>query len=117
MVNLGGPSHWQPVESGEPRIHLGASPHPTASTTEPVELEAEGIIMQHPAWVLVIVGVLIAVVGLVWLLAPSVPWLGKLPGDIAIERQNFRFYFPLATCVLLSLVLSGIMWLVRYLSR
>ena len=64
--------------------------------------------MQHPAWVLVIVGVLIAVVGLVWLLAPSIPWLGKLPGDIAIERPNFRFYFPVATCILLSLLLSGI---------
>ena len=73
--------------------------------------------MQHPAWVLVIVGVLIAVIGLVWLIAPSIPWLGKLPSDIAIERENFRFYFPLATCILLSLVLTGIMWLVRYFSK
>jgi hypothetical protein len=65
--------------------------------------------MQHPGWVLVIVGALIAVIGLAW--------LGKLPGDIAIERENLRFYFPLATCILLSLVLTGIMWLVRYFSR
>jgi hypothetical protein len=105
------------VRDGEPSIQLGASPRSTTSITEPVELEAEGIAMQHPAWVLVIVGVLIALVGLVWLLAPSIPWLGKLPGDIAIERENFRFYFPLATCVLLSLVLTGIMWLVRYFTR
>jgi hypothetical protein len=73
--------------------------------------------MQHPAWILIIVGVLIAVIGVVWLLVPALPWLGKLPGDIVIERENFRFYFPLTTCILLSLLLTGIMWLVRYFSR
>jgi hypothetical protein len=73
--------------------------------------------MQHPAWVLVIVGVLIAVIGFVWLLLPSIPWLGKLPGDIAIERENLRVYIPLATCVLLSLVLTAVLWLVRHFSR
>jgi uncharacterized membrane protein (DUF106 family) len=70
----------------------------------------DAIAMQHPAWVLVIVGVLIAVIGLVWLFAP----LGQLRGEIAIERENFRFCFPLATCILLSVVLTGVLWLVRY---
>jgi H+/Cl- antiporter ClcA len=73
--------------------------------------------MQHPGWTLVVVGVLIAVIGFVWMLAPSIPWLGKLPGDIVIERENFRFYFPVMTCVLLSLLLTGIMWVVRHFSR
>jgi hypothetical protein len=73
--------------------------------------------MQHPGWTLVVIGVVIAGIGLVWLLAPSIPWLGKLPGDIRIERENFRFYFPLMTCILLSVVLTGMMWLVRYFSR
>ena len=73
--------------------------------------------MQHPAWSLVIFGVLIAGIGLVWLFAPSIPWLGKLPGDIMIERENFRFYLPITTCILLSLLLTGIIWLVRYFSR
>jgi hypothetical protein len=73
--------------------------------------------MQNPASVLVIVGALITGIGLVWLLAPSISWLGKLPGDIAFERENFRLCFPLTTCVLLSLVLTGIMWLARYLTR
>lgn len=73
--------------------------------------------MQHPGWVLVILGAVITMIGLVWLLAPSMPWLGKLPGDIAIERETFRFYFPLATCILLSLLLTGLLWLVRYFSR
>ena len=62
-------------------------------------------------------GVLIAGIGLAWLLAPSLPWLGKLPGDIAFEREDFRFYFPLTTCMLLSLLLTGILWLVRFFSR
>lgn len=73
--------------------------------------------MQHPAWSLVIIGVLIAGVGLLWLFAPSIPWLGKLPGDIVIERENFRFYFPITTCILLSLALTAVRWVVRYFSR
>jgi hypothetical protein len=73
--------------------------------------------MQYPGWLLIIVGVLIAGVGVVWLLVPWIPWLGKLPGDIVIERENFRFYFPLATCILLSLLLTGIIWAVRIYSQ
>jgi hypothetical protein len=69
--------------------------------------------MQHPAWTLIIFGLVIALVGLAWLFAPSIPWLGKLPGDIVIDRPNFRFYFPLTTCILLSVALSIIIWLVR----
>ena len=64
-------------------------------------------------WMLVVLGLVIAGVGLVWILAPSIPWLGRLPGDIHIERQNFRFYFPLVTCLLVSVVLSLVLWLVR----
>ena len=62
--------------------------------------------------VLVILGVILVVVGLAW------PWLaklglGRLPGDIVIERENFRFYFPITTMILVSLVLSLIFWLFR----
>lgn len=64
-------------------------------------------------WILVIVGLVIAGIGIVWLLLPSIPWLGHLPGDIDIRTQNTRFYFPLVTCLLLSLGLSLILWLVR----
>jgi len=73
--------------------------------------------MRHPGLTLIVIGLLIAGIGFIWLIAPSIPWLGKLPGDIRIERENFRFYFPLTTCILLSVVLSGIMWLVRHFSR
>jgi hypothetical protein len=66
-------------------------------------------------WALLVLGLVIAGIGLVWILAPSIPWLGRLPGDIGIERENFRFYFPLVTCLLLSLMLSLVAWLVRLL--
>lgn len=52
-----------------------------------------------------------------WLLATHIPWLGRLPGDIAVERPNFRFYFPVVTCILLSLLLTGILWLVRFFQK
>jgi Protein of unknown function (DUF2905) len=64
-------------------------------------------------WVLLALGLVLAGVGLLWILAPSIPWLGRLPGDVVIERENFRFYFPLVTCLLLSLVLSLILWVAR----
>ncbi len=63
--------------------------------------------------VLLVLGLFLAGVGLVWMLAPSVPWLGRLPGDIRVERGNARFYFPLTTCLLISLLLSLVVWLVR----
>jgi hypothetical protein len=58
---------------------------------------------------LLIIGVLLAVLGGVMLLAGQLPWLGRLPGDISIERGNFRFYAPLATCLLLSLILTVVL--------
>ncbi|MFI4850263.1 MAG: DUF2905 domain-containing protein [Gimesia chilikensis] len=71
----------------------------------------------HPAWILIGAGLFIAAIGLFWLLGPSLPWIGKLPGDIAVERENVRFYFPLTTCILLSLLLTGIVWVIRFFSR
>jgi hypothetical protein len=73
--------------------------------------------MDHPGWMLVGLGLLLALAGLLWLAMSSVPWLGRLPGDIVIEREHFRFYFPLATSLLLSLLLTGLMWLLRQFSR
>jgi hypothetical protein len=60
-------------------------------------------------------GLVMVVLGAILLVAGSsagkVPWLGRLPGDIFIERANWRFYFPLGTSVLLSVVLSLLLWL------
>ena len=62
--------------------------------------------------VLLIAGLALVVVGGLLLLAGKVPFLGRLPGDILIEREHFRFSFPLVTCLLLSAVLSLLFWLV-----
>jgi hypothetical protein len=68
-------------------------------------------------WTLVVVGVVIAVIGLIWVLAPGLPRLGRLPGDIVIERPNSRFYFPIVSCIVISIVLSLVMWLIRAVTR
>lgn len=62
---------------------------------------------------LIIFGAIMVLVGMVLLAAPKIPWLGKLPGDITYQGKGFTFYFPLATCILLSLVLSLIFYLFR----
>lgn len=59
---------------------------------------------------LVVFGLLIALVGVALLLVGRVPWLGRLPGDIHIQRGNWTFYFPLATSLVLSVVLTLILW-------
>ena len=69
--------------------------------------------MSDLARTLIILGVLLVVVGLALLLVPKIPGLGKLPGDIVIKRENFTFYFPLGTCILISVILSLIFWLFR----
>ena len=51
-------------------------------------------------------GLSFVAVGLILQLAPQIPWLGKLPGDIRIERPGFSFTFPLTTCILISVVLT-----------
>jgi Protein of unknown function (DUF2905) len=61
---------------------------------------------------LVVFGLLIAGVGLVLVLAGRIPLVGRLPGDIYIQRGNWTFYFPLATSLLLSVVLTVIFWLI-----
>jgi DUF2905 family protein len=63
--------------------------------------------------VLMAIGLALFACGALIGLAGKLPWLGRLPGDIAIERENFRFYFPLGTCLLLSAGLSLLFWLLR----
>ncbi len=62
---------------------------------------------------LVVIGVCLAAVGVLLIVADRFPGLrlGRLPGDIAVERDRFRFYFPLGTSILLSVLLSLLLWL------
>jgi hypothetical protein len=62
--------------------------------------------------VLLIFGLVLAVVGLVLIFADRIPFLGRLPGDILIKRRNFTVYFPLATMVLLSVVITLVLNLI-----
>ena len=62
---------------------------------------------------LVIVGVVFVVVGLLLWSGVGKGWLGRLPGDIHYTRNNFSFHFPIVTCLLLSLLLTFILWLFR----
>jgi hypothetical protein len=58
-------------------------------------------------------GVILVVVGALCMLGGKVPWLGRLPGDIAIRRDGWSFYVPITTCLLLSALISLIAWVVR----
>jgi hypothetical protein len=62
---------------------------------------------------LIVIGVILVVLGALLLLAPKLPWLGRLPGDFSFKRGNFSFYFPLGTCILISILLTLIMYLFR----
>ncbi|MGD0970761.1 MAG: DUF2905 domain-containing protein [Desulfobaccales bacterium] len=69
--------------------------------------------MSDLARFLILLGVILVVLGLALLLLPRITGLGRLPGDIIIKRENFTVYFPLGTCILVSLILSLIFWLRR----
>jgi hypothetical protein len=62
---------------------------------------------------LIVAGVLLVALGIVVMFRPNIPWLGHLPGDIVIERRNTRIYFPVVTCLIVSVVMSLVMWLFR----
>ncbi len=63
--------------------------------------------------ILMIAGLILAVVGLAMTFGPKIPYLGKLPGDIHIKRENFSFYFPLTSSLLISALASILFWLFR----
>jgi hypothetical protein len=61
---------------------------------------------------LIIFGIVVIATGGLLLLSGKVSWLGKLPGDIIIHRKNFTFYFPIATSIILSVILTFIFWII-----
>ncbi len=62
---------------------------------------------------LIYLGIVLVVVGLVLSMAGKVPWLGHLPGDISIQRERYSFYFPITTCILISIVISLVLYFFR----
>lgn len=67
--------------------------------------------MQEIGKTLIIFGAILVGVGLLLAFFNKIPYIGKLPGDIYIQKNNFTFYFPLATSILLSIILSLVFWL------
>ena len=66
---------------------------------------------------LLLAGIGLALTGAALLLAPRLPWIGRLPGDIRIQGERSSFYFPLTTCLLLSAVLSVVLYVISRLRR
>jgi hypothetical protein len=62
---------------------------------------------------LIFFGLLLAALGLLFTLGSKLPWLGRLPGDIYINRGNFSFYFPLTTSIIVSLIITLVLYLFR----
>jgi len=62
---------------------------------------------------LVIIGLIFIAIGIAIAFGPRIPFIGKLPGDIYIKKDNFTFYFPLATSVLISVIITFVMYLFR----
>jgi H+/Cl- antiporter ClcA len=57
--------------------------------------------------------ILVVVGGVLWLSGNKLSWLGNLPGDIRIEKENVKIYIPITTMILVSVVLSLVFWLIR----
>lgn len=70
---------------------------------------ARRVSMSELGRTLLVLGGVVALVGLLLMLAPGVPWLGKLPGDVLVKRERFTVYFPIVTCLVLSVVLTLLM--------
>lgn len=69
--------------------------------------------MESLGKLLILFGIVLVVLGVILTVGLKIPWLGHLPGDIHIERERFTFYFPLTTCLLLSLILTLVLYFFR----
>jgi hypothetical protein len=77
---------------------------------------ADGLlsVVQEIGKIAVMIGVVLVVVGvLLWKFPMWFGWFGHLPGDISIKKGSFGFYFPIVTCILISLVLTLVSWILR----
>jgi len=62
---------------------------------------------------LIYIGLVLVVLGVLISLGGKIPWLGHLPGDIYIQRERFAFYFPIATCLLISIIVTLVLYFLR----
>ena len=69
------------------------------------------------AKLLMLLGAAVFIIGLIVLVAPKIPWIGRLPGDIDIKGRNARIYFPIVTCIILSILLTILLNLINVFRR
>lgn len=69
--------------------------------------------MRTAGRLLVFSGIAITLIGLILWFGPRIPGMGRIPGDIYVKKNNFTFCFPLGTCILISIVVTFILWLLR----
>jgi hypothetical protein len=62
---------------------------------------------------LIFAGIFILVLGIVFIFGDKIPYIGRLPGDIIIKKKNFTFYFPIVTSIILSIIISFILFLLK----
>ena len=69
--------------------------------------------MQGIGRLLVVSGIILFIIGIILLIGDKIPYIGRLPGDIYIRKERFSFYFPVSTCIIISLILSFLLWILR----
>lgn len=67
--------------------------------------------------ILIVTGIVIVVIGIIFMFGDKIPFLGKLPGDITIKKENFSFYFPIVTSIVISILLSLIFYFISKIKR
>jgi uncharacterized protein HemY len=76
-------------------------------------LLSRSVVVGELARIIILIGVVLTVIGLLLLALPRFPFLGRLPGDILIKKEHFTFYFPLATSIIISIIISMILYLIN----
>jgi len=67
--------------------------------------------IQNLGKLLIVLGVIVVAIGGLLLFSGKIPWIGRLPGDILIQKKNYTFYFPLATSIIISVIITLVFWL------
>jgi uncharacterized protein HemY len=62
---------------------------------------------------LIVMGIFLVIIGILMNTGLKIPWIGRLPGDILVRRENFSFYFPLTSCIIISIILTLLFYLFR----
>jgi len=62
---------------------------------------------------LIVMGIFLVIIGILMNTGLKIPWIGRLPGDISVQRENFSFYFPLTSCIIISIFLTIVFYLFR----